>query len=262
MRRLIRALALLAALGLFPFPSSALEPFREPEVLYQFSTLESLLAGYYDGGLTFHELAAHGDIGLGTFDRLDGEMLEVDGTFYQVRADGSVQVVDLDATTPFAQVTPFEPDITVDLGPAATLAELTAQIDAALTGRNQFYAVRVTGRFTHVKTRSVPAQEPPYPPLAEVVKTQSVFELSDVDGVMVGFFSPDFVGSAGVPGYHLHFLATDHSGGGHVLDAAIEGARLELDATPSLRLTVPSTPAFQDRDFAPDQGGGASGVEH
>ena len=262
MRPMTCALALFAALWIVPSPTSALEPFRDPEVLYQFSTLESLLAGFYDGGLTFHELAAHGDMGLGTFDRLDGEMLEVDGIFYQVRADGSVHVVDLDMTTPFAQVTPFEPDISVDLGPAASLAELTAQIDTALTGRNQFYAIRVTGRFARVKTRSVPAQERPYPPLSEVVKDQSVFEFSDVDGVMVGFFSPEFAGPAGVPGYHLHFLTADRTGGGHVLDATIQSARLELDATPSLLLTVPGQGEFQEQDFSPASGQDATGVEH
>jgi hypothetical protein len=35
--------------------------------------------------LTFEALARHGDFGLGTFDALDGEMIAIDGTFYQIK---------------------------------------------------------------------------------------------------------------------------------------------------------------------------------
>jgi hypothetical protein len=48
--------------------------------------------------------AEHGDFGLGTFDRLDGEMVVLDGVVYQVAADGSVHVANDSARTPFAGV--------------------------------------------------------------------------------------------------------------------------------------------------------------
>ncbi|MCA1738575.1 MAG: acetolactate decarboxylase, partial [Actinobacteria bacterium] len=38
-----------------------------------------MLDGNYDGELTFAELGARGDFGLGTFDALDGEMIGLDG---------------------------------------------------------------------------------------------------------------------------------------------------------------------------------------
>ena len=59
--------------------------------LFQTSTLQALMAGVYDGDLTFQELARHGDFGLGTFEALDGGMIALDGAFYQIKADGRGQ---------------------------------------------------------------------------------------------------------------------------------------------------------------------------
>lgn len=259
MRRLMLCLALY--LGLSCTPAYGLEPFREPEVFFQVSTLEALLAGSYDGQMSLHELSLHGDVGLGTFDRLDGEMIVLYGTFYQVRADGAVVEADLDETTPFAQLTPFEADVNAEIGGAADMAALTAVIDQHMTGRNQFYAILITGAFPYVKTRSVPAQDKPYPPLAQVVTHQSVFEFHDVEGTVVGLYNPDFVGPMGVPGYHLHFLTADRTGGGHVLELAVGQAVLQLDATHEFRLVVPGSGEFQAQDFDVEEGA-ADAVEH
>jgi len=39
----------------------------------------ALLQGVYDGNVTTRELLHHGDFSLGTFNRLDSEMLVLDG---------------------------------------------------------------------------------------------------------------------------------------------------------------------------------------
>ena len=64
------------------------------EILYQYSTIGSLLEGVYDGEITFAELKDHGDMGLGTYNALDGEMIELDHRFYQIKSDGVVYEVD------------------------------------------------------------------------------------------------------------------------------------------------------------------------
>ena len=63
---------------------------REPHVLFQASTIGALLDGAYDGDLTFAELAEHGDLGLGTLNGLDGEMIALDGEFFRADVDGDV----------------------------------------------------------------------------------------------------------------------------------------------------------------------------
>ena len=73
--------------------------------LFQTSTIDALLSGNYEGDVSFAELQARGDFGLGTFDALDGEMIALDGDFYQVKADGRAYGVDKRLKTPFAVVT-------------------------------------------------------------------------------------------------------------------------------------------------------------
>ena len=77
--------------------------------IFQASTIDALLDGNYEGDVSFAELGACGDFGLGTFDALDGEMVGLDGAFYQVKADGRAYEVDGRMKTPFAVVTFFEP---------------------------------------------------------------------------------------------------------------------------------------------------------
>lgn len=43
-----------------------------------------------------------GDIGIGTFDKLNGELIMLDGVVYRAAGDGSVEVVSDEETVPFA----------------------------------------------------------------------------------------------------------------------------------------------------------------
>ena len=135
-------------------------------------------------------------------------------------------------TSPFAAVTPFEADINVPLEPGSDWDEIIAQIDQQIPTDNLFYAIRLTGIFKSVKTRSVPRQTPPYPPLVEVVKTQPVFTWQDVAGTVVGFRCPAFVKGINVPGYHLHFLIADRQAGGHILALETDQVNAAIDLTP------------------------------
>ena len=50
------------------------------DIIYQTSTINALLAGIYEGDVSFDELKKHGDIGIGTFNTLDGEMVGYHGS--------------------------------------------------------------------------------------------------------------------------------------------------------------------------------------
>jgi acetolactate decarboxylase len=141
-----------------------------PRLLFQTSTLQALMAGVYDGDLTFQELARQGDFGLGTFDALDGEMIALDGVFYQIRADGRVYPVAGAMKTPFAEVTFFKSARTHLIEMPVNYQQLLDYITRLLPSPNLPYAIRIDGFFPYVKTRSIPRQQKPYPPLAAAVK--------------------------------------------------------------------------------------------
>ena len=138
--------------------------------IFQTSTLSALLQGVYDGGMTYGQLREHGDFGLGTFNALDGEMIAFDGTFYQIRSDGCAYPVDDAQKTPFAVVQFFEPEVHEKLDQEMDYEQLRSCLQSILPTINFFYAIRVDGLFKYVKTRSVPRQTKPYPPLVEVTE--------------------------------------------------------------------------------------------
>ena len=152
----------------------------------QTSTIDALLAGAYDGQMGCGELLNYGNFGIGTFDKLDGEMTILNGKIYQVKSDGKVYTPAADIKTPFATVCDFKPDIQFTIQ-SADYKKVESIIDAKVSNQNQFLAVEISGKFKHIKVRSVPAQHKPYPPLAEVAKTQPVFEMNDITGTIAGF---------------------------------------------------------------------------
>ena len=224
---------------------------RDREVLFQVSTIDALLLAVYDGILPIGVLREKGDFGIGTFDRLEGEMVVLDGECLQVKVDGIAYVVPDEATTPFATVTFFDPDEVFEVG-KANFSELKEILGASFPSKNVFYAIRIDGTFPYVRTRSVPAQERPYPLLVDVTANQTVFEFEDASGTVVGFWCPEFASGMNVPGYHLHFITDDRKAGGHILDLSVDGAEVALDVTPNIFMALPTAGDFYDVDLSGD----------
>jgi acetolactate decarboxylase len=225
---------------------------REPHVLFQASTIAALLDGAFEGDLSFAELADHGDLGLGTLNHLDGEMIALDGEFFRADVDGNVTKVDPGEKTPFAVVTRFEPSVDERL-PDTELSheELLERLDQLIPAGASSCAIRLDGRFELVRARSVPRQRPPYRPLTEVVADQHVFELRDIEGTMLGFRFPAYVEGIEVSGYHLHFISEDRKRGGHVLGSRASGPlRVRIDPSSELHIELPPGIELADPEIA------------
>jgi acetolactate decarboxylase len=220
--------------------------------LYQVSTLRSLQEGAFDGQVTCGELRRHGDLGIGTFEALDGEMIVLDGRIYQVPAQGPVRPAADSLRTPFACVTFFRPQQTLQGQSAMNLADLHKLLDSQTPSKNLFYAVRIDGTFSYVKTRSVPRQKEPYPRLIEATRHQSVFEFHDVRGTVVGLYCPAYVGGVNLPGWHLHFITADRTGGGHVLELAGSDLCAKIQTIRQLQMTLPTGGRFYEANMAGD----------
>lgn len=227
---------------------------EQADSLFQYSTINGLLNGFYDGDLTFATLSANGDMGLGTFNHLDGEMVALDGRFYQVKMDGTAYPVSVDQKTPFAVVTHFDVDLGAVLPSDLDYSGLQQELTRLLSNRNHFYGFRIPGRFAKLTVRSVPAQSPPYRPLAEVVREQAMFQYEDVEGTLVGFYTPDYMKGLNVPGYHFHFLSKDRTRGGHVLALQTGTGKIEIDEMSEIMMSLPHSQAFAHLELARDQG--------
>ena len=202
----------------------------------QVSRLDSLAAGHFDGNVSYKTLDTYGDFGLGTFNGLDGEMIYLDNQFYQVRVDGLAYPVEDTTKSPFANITYFEVDQTELLDQTLDFAQLQNYLDSLIIDHTAYYAIKITGTFTQVKTRSVHHQEEPYPTLSEVIANQVTFDFENIDGTMVGFRFPNEVEGANVQGYHFHFLTADKRHGGHLLECTIQDAEISIDHTTGIEI--------------------------
>src|SRR5258706_15107827 len=174
------------------------------DVLTQISTYDALFAGLYDGVAPVKSVEDCGDLGLGTLDRWNGEVVLLDGKYHLGAGDGPVQTItNVNVTTPFLALAWFREDTRRALANGTTYDQLKQKPEAFLPGVNLVYAIKIEGVFQHVKTRSMPPQSKPYKVMAELVKTQPTFEFQDVAGTMGGFWASSSMEGTGRGGWGL-----------------------------------------------------------
>lgn len=242
--------------GLSVGASAQAEQTPSQSTIYTYSTIDALLTGAYDGNLTIGELKNQGNFGLGTYNRLDGEMVLLNGKPYHVHADGKIEIDSNSAKTPLAYVTDFSDANSIHfdfLNNLTELSQIEKAIDSKLPNPNYFYAIKIEGKFRTVVTRAIAAQNKPYRPMAELVKTQSVFTAKDVEGTLIGFKSPGFSKGVSVPGYHWHFISKDEKFGGHVLKADLKEGDSKIQTLTKMKLDMPDTEGFAGSDQTKDR---------
>ena len=219
--------------------------------LWQLSTSTAVVEGVFGGALQVKDLIDHGDFGLGTFEQLDGEGILLDGVCWQARADGSLIKAPPDEAIPFWVATHFQAERQISATDIGSIEDLGARIDPLRPGANLFVAIKIKGLFEQVEMRTV-SRVPEGVGLLEASTNQSVVCIEKVSGTLVGFWSPAHTTSLNIPGYHFHFLADDHSSGGHVLDLKADSLEIELDFQSNLRLALPETKQFLEADLSND----------
>ena len=236
-------LIVVSCVGLYTvFQSQLSMNTNNRETVFQVAAFKPFAEGEFAGITTYAELAKHGDFGIGTLTGLDGEMVALNGVFYQIPIDGKPRQISSTEETPFAMVTFFEADQTLQVADAMNYSELKAYIDQNISPENAMYAIKIHGSYDYAKTRSVPGQKAPYPTVAAVIENQTVFTLNNVTGTMAGFRLPSYMAEINVDGYHLHFITDDELSGGHMLECIMRNAVIEIDYTYEYELTLPENP--------------------
>ena len=180
---------------------------------------------------------------------VNGEMVVLDGRVNQVQGTGRVSEAGPDAGAPFAVVTRFSPQTDVEIGPVASFKDIEDCCDKYRNSGNIFYAIRLDGHFNRVRTRAV---NPPQrgTRLVDAAKAQSEFSFSDIDGTLIGLWSPGFSSAFSISGYHFHFLSKDRQHGGHLLDVEAGPLRLKVEALTDFHLALPESEAFLKADLS------------
>ncbi|MFZ9629108.1 MAG: acetolactate decarboxylase [Ilumatobacteraceae bacterium] len=209
------------------------------DTTFQLSLAHVLLDGAYDGVVTLSDVMGNGDHGLGTLDRLDGELVVVDGVPWHVPHTGVAARASLDSRTPFVVLTTMEQPTTIRLRDAGR-DQVMAAIDEVIDGPDAVVAVRLDGRFRRVLVRSVPPQSPPYRPYTEVCATDEVrWEHHGFEGTFVGFRFPDLEIGYSAGTLHLHGVDTGRTTGGHNHEFEIDDAQLSISVSRDVLLALP-----------------------
>jgi acetolactate decarboxylase len=218
--------------------------------LFQVSTSGALIEGISQGVVTVGELKRHGDLGLGTFADLDGEMVVVDGRFWRVPGIGAIREAADSDLAPFAVLTGFRPERSIELESVASIDDLLGQLDRLRTSNNLFFAIRIDGRFSRVHTRALGKKAAVS--LVDAAANQAEFEFRGIAGTIVGFWTPEYARTVNMAGWHLHFLSEDRSGGGHVLDIEGTALRAQVQHLDDFRMAIPESPEFLKADLTGD----------
>ena len=223
------------------------ENMSEAIKLFQYNTLGALMAGLYGGSLTIGELLEHGDLGIGTLDSIDGELIVLDGKAYQAKgSDGQPEVVEVsnDVKVPYAAVVPHQAEVIFRQRFEMTDKELENRIESYYDGVNLFRSIKIKGHFAKMHVRMIPKSAPDTK-FADVATHQPEYTCENVSGTIVGIWTPEMFHGVSVAGYHLHFISDDHTFGGHVIDFIISEGIIEVGPVDQLDQRFP----VQDRQY-------------
>jgi acetolactate decarboxylase len=221
------AAALLALVATTP---AGAEDFGQPnDQIFHYSVMDAMRNGVYRGTLRVGDLKGVGDMGLGTFNHLDGELVGIDGVFYRVAPDGSVAAAEADRKIPFGGFAFFKEDKGVSLATTGSFEDMQNDVIAALPSRNRLYAVRISGTFAEVSAGGAnKIEDGDRTPIAKLMEQRPIYTRQNVRGTVIGFYHPPYVGGVDLLPFHLHFISEDRSFGGHVTGMKLDGAPLQV----------------------------------
>ncbi|MDF1677349.1 MAG: acetolactate decarboxylase [Legionellaceae bacterium] len=208
--------------------------------LYQYSHASIFTQKAYDGTGSIEQLKPHGDIGLGTFNSLNGELVVVDGEFYQCLEEKHIKQASDNALMPWAAVTRFTDSAsTITLQPVKTFSELETIILSLIHTKNTPYVFHIKAHCNDILFRQVVKQNKPYSlSIDEVYAKSPTNHTGPVKADLVGFYIPDFMQSIHPTGLHLHGLTEDKLSGGHVLELNFYTALLTFEAITDVTMTL------------------------
>ncbi len=215
---------------------------------YQVSTLQALALGFSKSVIKVGELLQHGNLGLGTFEDVDGEMILLDGKCYRAQNNGDVVLAEDERGVPFASVCNFQSQRLEKLEKMDRIEQLKEWLTLRIEedfGLNSMYAVRIDGEFSKVDARSESGTKAHHVTLKDALSvTQKAFIFENVKGSLVCVYYPDYMDGINAAGWHLHFLSEDKKHGGHVFDLSLTQGDAAFCRITSVEVRIPDTPAF------------------
>lgn len=222
--------------------SGAFQSNEKPDTIYFASLNKAIQLGQYDGVTTIKDLLIHGDFGVGSQEKLLSELVILDGVPYGIQADGIAKVLSSSSQIPFAAVKFFKADTSFEITHEMSLKQFQTFLDSVI-GSNTFAAIKLKGNLSSIRYRSFYKQEKPYHPTKDALAKK--FYKEDMQGTLVGYYTPRSAEVLNSPNYHFHVIDSDKKTGGHVLEGTISSGKVEIDFSRDLSVRLPNPSSLQ-----------------
>lgn len=198
---------------------------------------------------------------MGTFEKIQGELVLLDGKVFQLQASGDVRIALPEEQLPYAVATNFTPQksINVKLNNKDEVDKILEDFDNHAA--NLFMTYRIDGKFQKIKARTVRGQEYEDQPLAELGSKQAVQDYENIEGTVVGFRAPASWQGVTVAGEHMHFIDKERKVGGHILEMVSGGeVQFQMAVVSHLHIELPTSRKFNAANMTTDDAG-VKGIE-
>jgi acetolactate decarboxylase len=223
------------------------------DMILHYSIYKALDNGVLEGDMKVGELKKHGDFGLGTFNKLDGEMIILDNVVYRVSQDGKIVQPDDETLVPYSIITYYNQNDTMLMNGKIDYQSLKEFVNRRVPSPNLFYAFRIYGKFDYIKCGGANIQEKPYDKsLSQININRPIYEAKNIKGTLVGFWCPQYIGDINTAGFHLHFLSDDHSVAGHLMEFNADSLLIGFDIKPIYKILLPDTELFKKAHLKSD----------
>lgn len=216
--------------------------------MYQYSTFSAVQHGLYDGELTVQELKKKGNLGIGTFNALEGELVVLNGDFFHC-IQGKIQKASDTSLIAWAAMSDFSHEEQFSLSQKTNYDFLKYYIEEYIGSKNILLAIHLNAEFSNAKICSVPKQKKPYNNIATIINESIEIDTGIVNGDMVGFYAPEYMAHIKSPGFHLHFIDQSRTIGGHVLDFDLLNANISIQKIYNFHLEVPQSIDFSSMNI-------------
>ncbi|API86459.1 acetolactate decarboxylase [Francisella uliginis] len=214
--------------------------------IYQAGNITSLTRSIYSSDITLKNLESKGQYGLGTIQGAKGEMIIFKGKAYLSDVSGKAIPLKNDITVPFADVFSFsKPQINSNYNDL-TIPKVLSIIKDKLYGDNYFYIIKIKGKFSKIHARTIPPAKKGYTLSQWIAENQKFHDLKNVEGTMIGIYSPKYLSSIAVPGFHFHFITKNLSHVYHVYSFKSAQVNAQIEKMNNFTIMLPDTKEYQN----------------
>jgi acetolactate decarboxylase len=209
----------------------------------QFSTIGALMAGLTEGWKTVNKTCCGTEFGLGCASGVGGELTIFEGKIYQATAEQPVTILHA-PQVPFIQLTEFVPEASHSIQNIDE-KNLEQQLLQCIDASNIWLAVTISAQFSSLVLRRPQPASSEQQDMEQMAASQQVSHYQQLNGTLIGFWTPALYGRISVPGFHFHFLDSQQQISGHVLTFSAEQAELSYQQKPTIEITNPSSEHYR-----------------